>query len=535
MSTLFTLIRLSNLNSTAFYTVHTYSASLMYPRIMRTFLPRHHHQQQQHLRSSLLLIFTLVVSRSVTVSSKMMSSAVDFESARFLRTDAGKDPSSISCTTFNILAPIYKRLDCKNQTVRESHYREVWLDRNQKILDLLLKERSLIICLQEFWVGNEEFSSMYLTGLESAGYVNFKLARTNTRGDGLLTSVHQDYFRVINYRELLFNDFGDRVAQLVHLHSFIPLLANLEENLQQEIIIVNTHLLFPHDSSLSATRIHEAYKILQYLEHYQRENNSTQATVILCGDWNGSKRGHVYKFLRSQGFESSYDVAHNYSDSNDDAQKWVSHRNHRGDICGVDFIWLLNPDEVRKPLKDSWGDALLGLVKYQLQKALLDKRGAFALFKADSSDGDSVTYSGFYEALRQINLIGHPYGLSPEDVKELWKQADVDRNGVIDYDEFQDKIWNQFLSKQMLNDYNQDTKTKPETEATEKEVIGLKVKDAVFHPWEVEEGTWPKDYNLSDHARLTVFFTPVKLDVPSPSKLAGNLEPQMSRGPSDEL
>ena len=39
----------------------------------------------------------------------------------------------------------------------------------------------------------------------------------------------------------------------------------------------------------------------------------------LCRDWNGSKRGYVYKFLRSQGFVSSYDTAHQYTDG--DAQK----------------------------------------------------------------------------------------------------------------------------------------------------------------------------------------------------------------------
>ena len=34
---------------------------------------------------------------------------------------------------------------------------------------------------------------------------------------GLLTAVYKDYFRVINYRELLFDDCGDRVAQLLHI------------------------------------------------------------------------------------------------------------------------------------------------------------------------------------------------------------------------------------------------------------------------------------------------------------------------------
>jgi len=38
-------------------------------------------------------------------------------------------------------------------------------------------------------------------------------------------------------------------------------------------------------------------------------------------DWNGSKKGHVYKFLRSQGFISSYDIAHNYKDETEDSQK----------------------------------------------------------------------------------------------------------------------------------------------------------------------------------------------------------------------
>ena len=57
----------------------------------------------------------------------------------------------ITCTTFNILAPIYKRLSINNdqdQNSRESDYRAYWLVRNQRILDSLLRERSSIICLQ---------------------------------------------------------------------------------------------------------------------------------------------------------------------------------------------------------------------------------------------------------------------------------------------------------------------------------------------------------------------------------------------------
>ena len=55
------------------------------------------------------------------------------------------------------------------------------------------------------------------------------------------------------------------------------------------------------------------------MESYQKKNKLNPMPIILCGDWNGSKRGHVYKFLRSQGFVSSYDTAHHYTDA--DAHK----------------------------------------------------------------------------------------------------------------------------------------------------------------------------------------------------------------------
>ncbi|XP_024045625.1 uncharacterized calcium-binding protein At1g02270 isoform X2 [Citrus clementina] len=368
----------------------------------------------------------------------------------------------ITCTTFNILAPIYKRLS--NENCRESDCRAYWFGRNQRILDWLLYERSSIICLQEFWVGNEELVDMYEKRLSDAGYVNFKLARTNNRGDGLLTAVHKDYFRVVNYRDLLFNDFGDRVAQLLHVELIDPFSQCRNGDLRQEILIVNTHLLFPHDSSLSLVRLHQVYKILQHVESYQKEHNLKPIPIILCGDWNGSKRGHVYKFLRSQGFVSSYDTAHQYTDA--DAHKCL------------------------------------------LRRASLTETDAFAFLKADN-DGDYITYSGFCEALEQLNLTGHKHGLADEETKDLWVQADIDGNGVVDYKEFQQRIWKTTWSDQRndLNDEDEDGFVKSSLEQT----IGFSVKNAVLFPPEVEKGRWPENYSLSDHARLTVVFSPIRM------------------------
>ncbi|URE04440.1 calcium-binding protein [Musa troglodytarum] len=266
----------------------------------------------------------------------------------------------VSCTSFNILAPIYKQFSEEDQSCRESQYRAYWLSRNKSIIGRLLGDRSSIICLQEFWLGNDELVNMYEKQLGDAGYISFKLAWTNNRGDGLLTAVHRDYFRIL---KLLFNDFGDHVAQLLHVESVVPFWHRENSSIQQQFLIVNTHLLFPHDSSLCIVRLQQLYKILQYIETYQKEHNLEPMPVILCGDWNASKRGHVYKFLQSQGFISSYDTVHKYTDSDADAHKWISHRNHRGNICGVDFIWLLNPNKQRKPLRTSWNEAVFGIIK----------------------------------------------------------------------------------------------------------------------------------------------------------------------------
>ncbi|KAD6796570.1 hypothetical protein E3N88_07466 [Mikania micrantha] len=245
----------------------------------------------------------------------------------------------------------------------------------------------------------------------------------------------------------------------------------------------------------------------KYCSHYKMISSLSSMFFANCvdvglfSDRNGSKRGHVYKFLRSQGFESSYDTAHHYTDA--DAHKWVSHRNHRGNICGVDFIWFLNPNKYRKLLKSSWSDAVFGLFKYHVSRGLPTDEDAFAFLKA-ASNGDHIPYTGFCEALRQVNLIGQTYGLNEEEIQELWLQADIDGNGVLGYKEFQQRIWNPMWSYQATN-------LTREQEDSTRVTIGLNVKNAELFPTETENGCWPEDYSLSDHASLTVMFSPVRM------------------------
>ncbi|KAM0950205.1 putative endonuclease/exonuclease/phosphatase, EF-hand domain pair [Dioscorea sansibarensis] len=412
-----------------------------------------------------------------------------------------------SCTTFNILAPIYKRIG--SESCRESQYRAYWMSRNERILERLFSDRSSIICLQEVWLGNEELVQMYEKRLGDSGYLSFKLARTNDRGDGLLTAIRKDYFRVLNYGELMFREFGDRVAQLLHVELVVPFWQNRNNGTLKQVLIVNTHLMFPHDHSYCIIRLRQVYRILQYVDSYQKEHEASLVPIILCGDWNGSKRGHVYKFLRSQGFVSSYDAAHCYTDSDADAHKWVSHRNHRGNICGVDFIWLLNPNKRRKPLKCSWNEAVFGIIKNLLLKASLAENNAFAFLKADSP-GDFITYSGFCQALCQIGLIDHQQGLSPQEIQDLWIQAGMKGNGTMNCENFQKWIWCPAWTEEDEQSHEQGREKRLRTDM-QRLVFGFKVKNAVFFPPEVEKGMWPENYSLSDHAPLTVVFSPVKM------------------------
>ncbi|KAG0457134.1 hypothetical protein HPP92_022291 [Vanilla planifolia] len=228
--------------------------------------------------------------------------------------------------------------------------------------------------------------------------------------------------------------------------------------------------------------------------------------VILCGDWNGSKRGHVYKFLSSQGFLSSYDIAHQHNDSVADTDKWVSHRNHRGNICGVDFIWLFNPCKHWKPLRSSWNETLFEIVKYLLRQASLTERNAFAFLKADNPGGH-ITIASFCQALCQLGLTGHPNGLNTEEMEDLWLHADIDGKGYLDYGEFE-RIWN---AKCLEKSVKMVEESEISHSINESKAFGFIVKSAALFPPEVENGVWPENYFLSDHAPLTVLFSPVRM------------------------
>jgi len=90
---------------------------------------------------------------------------------------------------------------------------------------------------------------IFLTRLEIKGFSNSLT--------GLFRVVRKDNFRVVRYREWPFNDCGDHVSQLLHVQSVNPFRQSQTGSIRQEILIVNTQLMFLHDSDVCLVRLHQ--------------------------------------------------------------------------------------------------------------------------------------------------------------------------------------------------------------------------------------------------------------------------------------
>lgn len=242
--------------------------------------------------------------------------------------------------------------------------------------------------------------------------------------------------------------------------------------------------------------------MLQFIESYCHEYKLAPLPIILCGDWNGSKKGNVCKFLRSQGFISSYDSTRDPRDTGEECFEWVSHRNHRGNLCAVDFIWLLNPNICRKPLKWSFIEAFLGNVN-KLRCNVPNKR--VASLHSLEFGGSSITYPQFSRALAEIDQLGikgHPQNnLTEEDMREFWEHIGTEGDGTIDLS---------LCDEECKSEIAEQTEVTRDT-TTSAILCDFNVSKAALFPPEVERGIWPEKYSLSDHACLTVEFSVVQL------------------------
>ncbi|KAJ6226957.1 hypothetical protein M0813_10495 [Anaeramoeba flamelloides] len=230
-----------------------------------------------------------------------------------LTTKTQKSQTPLKVTTFNILAPCYKRLN----PGRESTNPNLWKSRQRNILGLLLSSESDILCIQELW-----FDTLFMKNLkhEFSGYEGIGVKRPN-RMDGLGIFVKKSTYNLVDFESLTLNDEGYRVALLAQIRS--------KGDSSIEFLIVNTHLTFPHTKLELKLRLWQVKRIIKWVKQI---NSSKNLPVIFTGDFN-LIHDNVYRYVKKQGFESCFEKSNK-------REPYVTHQNHRSEQVCTDFIFL---------------------------------------------------------------------------------------------------------------------------------------------------------------------------------------------------
>eukprot|EP00218_Dolichomastix_sp_CCMP3274_P009239 CAMPEP_0170144334 /NCGR_PEP_ID=MMETSP0033_2-20121228/13423_1 /TAXON_ID=195969 /ORGANISM="Dolichomastix tenuilepis, Strain CCMP3274" /LENGTH=431 /DNA_ID=CAMNT_0010380827 /DNA_START=99 /DNA_END=1394 /DNA_ORIENTATION=- len=416
----------------------------------------------------------------------------------------------IRITTWNILCPAYKRDGGEDR--RESMRDELWKTRNEGIIQELLATNSDVIFLQEYWHASEDLRAMYEGGLGEL-YDMRGTPRTNGRGDGLLTAVRKQTLDVVESLPILFHDCGDRVGQLLRVRS--------QAEPSQEMLLIHTHLLFPHTSSSTLIRLREAFKLLEFVDAYKSTRRIRPLPIVLAGDLNGTRHGRVCQFLASQGFRSALEQARA-----EDALNFISHRNHHGELVGVDHIFVQNPScQVSEGESTSWQAACFAMIVVKtIDQGASTTSDAFRLF--DVNQDGTVSRAEFASAIRALGLTGEGSpGLLDNEIDQLFLEADEDNSGSIDFEEFrrvfnvdESLAWEQIRRATGIWEAQEKWRPFEAVAASVMEAaaapqctlpspsidpLDLIVQDCRLRVPEMERGIWPPDFVLSDHGPVS--------------------------------
>jgi hypothetical protein len=348
----------------------------------------------------------------------------------------------------------------------------------------------------------------------------------------------------------VFHDAGVRVAKLLLL-ALVPDDPSLPP---QQLIVVNTHLLFPHDHYSRQIRKREMTKILGYVCEYRRTTlcsstsgrspGDVKLPVLIAGDFNGSPTGSVQSLMLEKHYQNAF-VEHTGN------LNWVSHKNHKQTVVPVDHVMFLNPSDQQLdklgPVPD-WTN----LVYQELHKEIVDRHPEAVdamreVFNAaDQNKNNALSKDEFENLLKTLGFTGKGPALTSEEVDLLVASADKDGNGQIDFKEFLDRFGvavnpskdsvKPITVLDEVNSYARAgwlTRSTRGTWSTSSTPVGkleekrldqarpcgdLTVRDAILYPPELEHGKWPDHWNLSDHGMVMVDFLCKALPAGDPMK-----------------
>jgi hypothetical protein len=416
--------------------------------------------------------------------------------------------------TFNVLCPEYKRVDGGG---RESDDVDAAMERQGRILDLIASDAPDVLCVQEFWHADEKVRGLWLERLEKGGYEVRWTPRTGGRCDGLLTAVQRETLEVVDSQDVLFNDCGDRVANVTRVKR-----GNLEA------MVVNIHLLFPHNENSSLIRLREIFQTLEHLNQMMKADGlrGRKIPIIMTGDFNGTSgangegQGRVYRFLTSQGFVNALDDCQRRQGC---STNWVSHMSHRKIPVGVDHMFLLNPSSQVTELGASWQEAVFAMMRAKIVASNL--KDDLAAFEAVDENADGgLTKEEFIEFANKIGLCGETSpGLLTAELEALYSACDKDGNGLIDFQEFVERMDIRGMADAIADpNLSLDISDFMASSASDKVVLQPLTESWDQETWEEGDlaiecaklpdcmlrGEWPDvvEYNISDHGPLVGTF-----------------------------
>jgi len=216
-----------------------------------------------------------------------------------INSEKNMNENELRLISFNILAPCYNKitlttpittLDTSNNNDQmitnkrfESDSIEKYLKRNNRICDELILRNADLVCVQEYWTQCGALKELFETRLSNKYQIK-ELQRTShwrDRDDGLAVFVNKERLLLLDSKDILFHDCGDRVAQLLLLGIKSRSIDSVNEidHKYKYFICVNTHLLFPHNEYSTKIRVREMTKILDFVEAYRQ----TDLCQSVCG------------------------------------------------------------------------------------------------------------------------------------------------------------------------------------------------------------------------------------------------------------
>lgn len=325
--------------------------------------------------------------------------------------DRGLD---LRLTTFNLLAPCYKRMHpealpsgvvgngllagqakASTRTSRESEFADLWRQRAVETVNFIKREMSSsdVICLQEFWF-DPGYEAIFRSAL-GADYNFHTLQRTGSKADGVAVLLRRGKFEVRSSHGLSLSSVGDRVALVMHLRIVRPegdptVIGGVEGTAAvgegvtvegEDLLLVNTHLAFPHHMLDRANQMSQILAVTNAVEGLVRDAGLPPMTPrVVVGDLNVEESDAVCRHLSENGFRSAFASLHR-------EQRVVTHRNHRGEEVMVDHVFVKAPGfaDRRRGSTKSRSVEVPGLVPHMHEDVVVEE----AKLLPDDIDGEA--------------------------------------------------------------------------------------------------------------------------------------------------